>query len=326
MLDPRYARAPWGGPVYTATRGLLVGNGLNMLRILPVLATQAYLYHFLAARVLKPRAPAFPFAPAAEQEQRANQPEAPAAWALALGTGFGSGGGGPGAAAAAAAPAAIEAPLSLEAKHMLAGGMAGVAANLLVHPLDTVRARVTAQAAGSRPYAGGAWQVARRLVAEEGGGSARVLWRGAVPCALWAFFYIGTQSTCLAVLAPLAQGGAAPLLPGEAPTEKERRRAQGVALASVLVAGAVAQLVAYPFDLVRRRMQLAGSGTAVGMWATAKAAMMTSASGVGDQPPKLRLRGLYRGFPVLLLKLLPTTLVSYRLSGALLERLEGGGQ
>ena len=323
MLDPRYARAPWGGPVYTATRGLLVGNGLNMLRILPVLATQAYLYHFLAARVLKPRAPAFPFAPApAEQEQQANEPEAPAAWALALGTGFG--GGGPGAASAA--PAAIEAPLSLEAKHMLAGGMAGAAANLLVHPLDTVRARVTAQAAGSRPYAGGAWQVARRLVAEEGGGSARVLWRGAVPCALWAFVYIGTQSTCLAVLAPLAQGGAAPLLPGEAPTEKERRRAQGVALASVLVAGAVAQLVAYPFDLVRRRMQLAGPGGAAGMWATAKAAMMTSASGVGDQPPKLRLRGLYRGFPVLLLKLLPSTLVSYRLSGALLERLEGGGQ
>lgn len=310
MLDPRYARAPWGGPVYSSTRGLLVGNGLNMLRILPVLATQAYLYHFLAARVLQPRAPAFPFATPPEQEnERAADP---AAWALTLGTGVGAG------AALKGKKEEAAAPLPLEAKHMLAGGLAGVAANLLVHPLDTVRARVTAQTAGSRPYSGGVLACARQIMAEEGGnGGARALWRGALPCALWAFLYIGIHSTCLAALAPLEQGPL-PLPGGVPPTEKERRRAQGVALASVLAAGAVAQLVAYPFDLVRRRMQLAGA-SGPGMWATARAAMATEAAA----PGKLRLRGLYRGFPVLLLKLLPTTLVSYRVSTALLERLEG---
>jgi hypothetical protein len=37
MCDPSYAL--WGGP-YRLTRGLLVGNGLNMARIVPVLAAQ----------------------------------------------------------------------------------------------------------------------------------------------------------------------------------------------------------------------------------------------------------------------------------------------
>lgn len=221
----------------------------------------------------------------------------------------------------------VEPPLPLEAKHMLAGGAAGVAANLLVHPLDTVRARITAQTAAARPYAGGAWACARRLAAEEGGW--RALWRGALPCSLWAFFYIGIHSTCLAVLAPLSQGIPS-FADADAATDRERRRAQGVALASVLAAGAVAQLVAYPFDLVRRRMQLAGPH-GPGMWVTARAAMAEVGVGAGASgtaaaattTTKLRLRGLYRGFPVLLLKLLPTTLVSYRVSSALLETLEG---
>ena len=37
------------------------------------------------------------------------------------------------------------------------------------------------------------------------------------------------------------------------------------------------------------------------------------------------LRGLYRGFPVLLLKLLPTTVVSYRVSAQVAEWLEENG-
>lgn len=212
---------------------------------------------------------------------------------------------------------------------MLAGGLAGVAANLLVHPLDTVRARITAQTGASRPYAQGALACAQKLAAEEGG--ARALWRGALPCSLWAFLYIGIHSTCLAVLAPLWQVtlGAGPVMPGPLDArgrERERRRAAGAALASVLGATAVAQLVAYPFDLVRRRMQLAGP-QGPGMWATARVAMAEAGQGQGSGKGKgLRLRGLYRGFPVLLLKLLPTTLISYRLSGALLERLEDGGK
>jgi hypothetical protein len=36
----------------------------------------------------------------------------------------------------------------LEARHMLAGGTAGVLANMLVHPIDTARARITVQARG----------------------------------------------------------------------------------------------------------------------------------------------------------------------------------
>jgi hypothetical protein len=34
-------------------------------------------------------------------------------------------------------------PLPMEARHLLAGGLAGVTANALLHPLDTIRARVT---------------------------------------------------------------------------------------------------------------------------------------------------------------------------------------
>lgn len=198
---------------------------------------------------------------------------------------------------------------------MLAGGLAGVAANLLVHPLDTVRARITTQTAASRPYPS-ALDCARHIVRKEGGAA---LWRGSVPCALWAFLYIGINYTCLAMLRPLSQG----LL------DRKQRKSGGaspspaatssVALGSVLVAGAVAQTVAYPFDLLRRRLQLERAegrgGGGGGMWATAKGAV---AEGGG-------LRGLYRGLPILLLKLLPTTVVSYRVSAYVGEWMEEKG-
>jgi len=86
---------------------------------------------------------------------------------------------------------------------------------------------------------------------------------------------------------------------------------------SVLVAGTVAQAVAYPFDLLRRRMQLGGEGGREGgngssMWGQAKVAVREGGG----------VRGLYRGFPVLLLKLLPTTVVSYRVSAQVAGWLE----
>lgn len=54
--------------------------------------------------------------------------------------------GGPGPASASEASNSLSLPLPLEARHMLAGGLAGVVANALLHPLDTIRARLSVQA------------------------------------------------------------------------------------------------------------------------------------------------------------------------------------
>ncbi len=304
MLDPRYARPPWGGWVYQSTRGLLVGNGLNMLRILPVLATQVYLYQYLRD-VLQPARPAFPFvSPSSEANT----------WALTVGPSM------PppppssssSSVSSSSSSSSSTTALPLEAKHMLAGGLAGVAANLLVHPLDTVRARITTQTAASRPYHS-AFDCARQIVRKNGGAA---LWRGSVPCALWAFLYIGINYTCLAMLRPLSQGLLDRKLRKSGGASPSPAATSSVALGSVLVAGAVAQTVAYPFDLLRRRLQLErAERRGGGMWATAKGAV---AEGGG-------LRGLYRGLPILLLKLLPTTVVSYRVSAYVGEWMEEKG-
>lgn len=54
MCDPSYAL--WGGP-YRLTRGLLVGNGLNMARIVPVLAAQVNLLRPTTRRAMPPILP-----------------------------------------------------------------------------------------------------------------------------------------------------------------------------------------------------------------------------------------------------------------------------
>ncbi|GAB5036577.1 mitochondrial carrier family [Nannochloropsis oceanica] len=338
MLDPRYAYSPWGGFLYRHTRGLFVGNGLNMLRISSVLATQVILYQYLRDHALRPAAPAFPFTPSspkASSSSSSSSSSDPTAttWALTLGGSM---------APPSLPPSSPPSPLPLEAKHMLAGGMAGVVANLLLHPLDTLRARITVQKPSLRPYNQGALPALARIWREEG---PRALVRGATPCAIWAFLYIGINYTCLAFLAPLTahhhqqrkqqqqQQQHPPrflnLASLSSSTHPSSSSTSSAALASVLVAGTVAQAVAYPFDLLRRRMQLGGEGKGVGgsigngsssgssgtMWSQAKV-VVREGGGV---------RGLYRGFPVLLLKLLPTTVVSYRVSARVAEWLEANG-
>jgi hypothetical protein len=116
----------------------------------------------------------------------------------------------------------------MEARHMLAGGAAGVLANALVHPLDVIRARITVQPVRAlrllvfslpflRPTAEpshhmhvphhhvsppltsrqayprtyvGAGDCARHTLQTEG---YRALYRGLLPCSIWAFLYIGEE-------------------------------------------------------------------------------------------------------------------------------------
>jgi len=321
ILDPRYTQPPWGGVLYRHTRGLFVGNGLNMLRILPVLAVQVFLYQYLRDHALRPLAPAFPFSPTSPS----SSPSAATAsgptdartttWALNLGASM------PPPPHSTTLPPG---PLPLETKHMLAGGLAGVAANLLFHPLDTLRARITAQTASSRPYPEGVWQATLYIWKQEG---PRAFWRGATPCAVWAFLYIGINYTCLAFLAPLAlhrhRHSSLPLARPTDPLSAPSSPPPSSAILSVLAAGAVAQSIAYPFDLLRRRMQL---GWGEGLKLERKGIFTSLSSLWGQAKMAVRegrgLRGLYRGYPVVLLKVLPTTVVSYRVSSGVTQWLE----
>ena len=71
---------------------------------------------------------------------------------------------------------------------LIAGGVAGVLAWLMVYPVDVVKSRLQAVGASASPYTGGTLQCARATLAEEG---ARVFVRGLGPTLGRAFIVNG---------------------------------------------------------------------------------------------------------------------------------------
>ncbi|KAF0305579.1 Graves disease carrier protein [Amphibalanus amphitrite] len=151
------------------------------------------------------------------------------------------------------------------------GSLAGVTAVFFTYPLDTIRARLAFQVTGEHKYTG-ILHVASSIVKEEDG--PRALYRrfAATMC----------MSVCglvLAVPAKLLCGG---------------------------MAGACAQSVSYPFDVTRRRMQLAYMSPETrkfGMGMVQTLRIIHKENGV--------VRGLYRGMSINYLRAIPMVAVSF---------------
>ncbi|XP_041362283.1 graves disease carrier protein-like [Gigantopelta aegis] len=137
---------------------------------------------------------------------------------------------------------------------LTAGSLAGLTAVVFTYPLDVVRARLAFQVKGEHIYLGLRHTV-RSIVHVEGG--TKALYRGLVPSILGMAPYAGvsfysfemSKIFCLEhfpdVLgkpSPLSTGGVVLILPAK--------------LLCGGMAGAVAQTVSYPLDVVRRRLQL----------------------------------------------------------------------
>jgi len=173
-----------------------------------------------------------------------------------------------------------------------AGGCAGMTACLLTYPLDFIRARLTLQGGDHVQYRG-IWHGLSSVVRDSG---VRGMYKGLWPSLVGIFPYIGID---FAVYETLRTH-----LPPS--MKNERGESSRVALFCCgAVAGMVGQTVAYPLDLVRRRMQVQGFGGTNytykgGILATMK--QIVQAEGI---------QGLYRGMIPNYVKVVPAVSVSF---------------
>lgn len=223
------------------------------------------------------------------------------------------------------------------ARKLACGSLAGILSVCSTYPLDLVRSRLSISATqlGSAGSGLGIAGMTAKVWREEG--KLKGLYRGC-----------GATSACVS-LTPLPSGlsqeltdDASPpscvfLLSGVAPyvalnfvlyekfrtlllplpsagaaTASELGRDAAIKLVCGSVAGAISQTVTYPFDLVRRKMQVVGLKPAPGAVKVKGAYDYTSGTGALVQiVQKEGVRGLYRGIWPNLLKVSPSQAVSF---------------
>ncbi|CRK97148.1 CLUMA_CG010545, isoform A [Clunio marinus] len=195
-------------------------------------------------------------------------------------------------------------PYIRHADKFFAGAGAGLTAVTLTYPLDTIRARLAFQVTGEHRYTG-ILHTATSILKEEGG--VRALYRGFLPTLVGMVPYAGLSFYCFEVLKYACMKYSPNIT-----CNKLERNTGGLVLsvpAKLLCggfAGALAQSFSYPFDVTRRRMQLAmmNPETAkfgIGMWSTLK--LIYSENGV--------VKGLYRGMSINYLRAIPMVAVSF---------------
>lgn len=199
-------------------------------------------------------------------------------------------------------------PLLTSHPHLVklcAGSMAGLSAVLLTYPLDVVRSRIAFQVKGHSLEAGMVDTVRAMLYVE---GGIRAFYRGIVPSILGMMPYSGLSFFSFETLknfcldnfpdtlgkpCPQNTGGLVLILPAK--------------LACGGLAGAVAQTVSYPLDVVRRKLQLSNmlpepQKYESGRWVKT---MMIIYRDHGMS------RGLFRGMSINYLRLMPMVGVSF---------------
>lgn len=130
---------------------------------------------------------------------------------------------------------------------LAAGAVAGVVAMSATYPLDMVRGRLTVQADGRAARYRGLGHAVRSIFREEG---ARAFYKGWLPSVIGVVPYVGLN---FAVYESLKEG----VLRSRGLTD-ERDLGVFTRLCCGAVAGSVGQTVAYPLDVVRRRLQVTG--------------------------------------------------------------------
>jgi len=189
-----------------------------------------------------------------------------------------------------------------------AGALAGITSVSVTYPLDLIRARLsiasasfelgpsTTTASGSvairmgPPKVPGMWQMAVKVMREEGG--VRGLYRGIMATAAGVAPYVGCNFAAYEFLRGV-------LTPPENATIPRK-------LLCGALAGSISQTLTYPFDVLRRKMQVTAMGRGV---------MGYKYSGAIDAMRHIMRiegwRGLYRGLWPNLLKVSPSIATSF---------------
>lgn len=169
------------------------------------------------------------------------------------------------------------------------GGISGCISTIVLYPLEFARGRISVQNAAFSPYSG-AWDALRQAAAKDG---IRSIYRGLTPSLLGIFPYVGISFSVFEALHPV--------LP------KRNDGSSMPSAASAIISGAgvmmLAQTVTYPLDLCRRRMQTAGFSN--------NEPLHSFSGNLTTIYRKAGVTGFFRGITPNLLKVIPTTAVSF---------------
>ncbi|KAL3665840.1 hypothetical protein V7S43_009264 [Phytophthora oleae] len=196
--------------------------------------------------------------------------------------------------------------VSASMANLVVGGLAGLTLNCLFYPLDVIRGRLTVQQYynANRPSSG-ILHCARSIRDKEG---LRGFYRGFVPASLGVFTYIGCNFALYESLRPVfvlydtedtSNQLGHPSVPGQ--------------ILCATTASLGSQCLSYPFDVIRRRVQLQGAKwhpelafpTYESAWHCVQSSITQEGGGVRG------LRSLYRGLFVNAVKALPSTIISF---------------
>ncbi|XP_071491774.1 solute carrier family 25 member 16-like [Diadema antillarum] len=183
---------------------------------------------------------------------------------------------------------------------LLSGSLAGLAAVICTYPLDMIRARLAYQHIGERRYRG-IIHTFRKIYYQEG--QFKGLYRGVTPTLLGMIPYAGTAFYTYEMTKVFLLTRGPPMLSKPSPTEPgERVLIIPANLCVGGVAGAIAQTITYPLDVVRRIMQLGTMVPHASNYILQNLMTVYNEQGV---------RGLYRGLTINYLRAIPAAAVSF---------------
>lgn len=187
-------------------------------------------------------------------------------------------------------------------KRLLAGGLAGVASVTATYPLDLVRTRLSAQG-NDRKYRS-IRHAFQTILHEEGGFWSGCLYRGLVPTLMGIAPYVGLNFAVYETLKGFVMSRV---------FDDDDHREQ-VAIDDELpitlklmcgaLAGATAQSITYPLDVIRRRMQMRGVMSDRFPYKSTPHAIVTIVTTEG-------VAGLYKGMLPNLLKVAPSVAIAF---------------
>lgn len=182
------------------------------------------------------------------------------------------------------------------------GGLCGMAAMTATYPLDVVRGRISTQKEGktARVYKG-VGDAIFSIAKEEG--VVKGLWRGASVSVIGIFPYLGTQMAAYAFVRDHLVTALGVASTNDLPTL--------ATLGAGAVAGAAGQTVAYPFDLLRRRIQVASFSTAANAQEEAAIYQGSMLRAFRHIVQVEGIRGLYRGLFANYMKIAPSMAVNF---------------
>lgn len=186
----------------------------------------------------------------------------------------------------------------------LAGSLAGVTAVCITYPLDTIRARLAYQITGEHIYAG-IVHVAQSIFQQEGG--IKAIYRGFLPTVIGMVPYAGLSFYCFETLKflcikhlPYYTANSSPSNTGSLVLNVPSKLICGA------FAGAIAQSFSYPFDVTRRRMQLAMMNPK-----TYKYGLSMSKTMLTVYKENGLIQGLYRGMSINYIRAVPMVSISF---------------